>query len=334
MWIPLDRVSHLNILVTGYASGLEPTLGKVIGLSNNGPSMQQLLKRTIINLVAPLAALVACASHQSSARTPAGPSDMAAAHGGSPIDAKLTSVLAGSQRTAEERARDVYRHPRETLEFFGVQEKMTVIELSAGRGWYTAVLAPLLGPSGALTVTAADPNGPADSEGTKNAKFLAERLGRDPATFGNVTIRTVDWSQKGVSLGPDSSADMVVTFRNWHGWVNAGVIDNVLSAALRVLKPGGVLGVEEHRAKPDGSGDPKVIGESGYVPESAVLRAAEAAGFRFVAKSEVNANPLDTKDYPKGVWTLPPTLRLGDVDREKYVRIGESDRMTLKFIKP
>jgi len=294
--------------------------------------MQQLLK--IINLVAPLASLMACAGNQTSSSTPAAPSDATTARGGSAIDARLTSVLAGPQRTAEERARDIYRHPRETLEFFGIQEKLTVVELSAGRGWYTAILAPLLGPSGALTVTAADPNGPADSEGTKNAKFLAERLGRDPATFGNVVIRTVDWSQRGASLGPDSSADMVVTFRNWHGWVNAGVLDNVLSAALRVLKPGGVLGVEEHRASANGSSDPKVIGETGYVPESTVIAAAEGAGFKFVAKSEVNANPKDTKDYPKGVWTLPPTLRLGDVEREKYVRIGESDRMTLKFIKP
>jgi predicted methyltransferase len=250
------------------------------------------------------------------------------------VSAKLTAVLAGPQRTPDERARDVYRHPRETLEFFGIQPGMHVVELAAGRGWYTAVLAPLLGEKGALTVTVADPNGPADSEGTKNAKALADRISADQGTYGNVLLRVVDWNLTNASLGPDASADMVLTFRNWHGWVHDGVVTTVLEATRRVLKSGGVFGVVEHRGKPDGSVDPKVIGETGYVPESMVIRVAEAAGFKLAAKSEINANPNDTKDYPKGVWSLPPTLRLGDVDREKYLRIGESDRMTLRFVKP
>jgi predicted methyltransferase len=253
----------------------------------------------------------------------------------SAVDSKLMAVLTGKQRPAEETARDVYRHPRETLEFFGIREDMKVVELSAGRGWYTAILAPLLIEKGSLTVTGADPNGPADSEGTKNAKAFAERLSQDPVSFGKVTSLVVDWKKPDVSLGPDASADMVVTFRNWHGWESNGLIGNVLSASLRVLKSGGILGVEEHRAKADPTAaDPKVIGDTGYVPEALVVSEAEKAGFKLVGKSEINANPKDTKDYPKGVWTLPPTLRLGDVDRDKYVAIGESDRMTLKFVKP
>jgi predicted methyltransferase len=287
-----------------------------------------------------LAITGACASQQTTASTPT-PGNGAAAsttnttpNTASAIDAKLLAVLAGPQRTPEERARDIYRHPRETLEFFGIEENMHVVELSAGRGWYTAILAPLLGPKGSLTATVADPNGPADSEGAKNSKALAQRISSDQSTFGNVLLRVVDWNLTNVSLGPDGSADQVLTFRNWHGWVRDGVLDNVLAAAKRVLKPGGVLGVVEHRAAPDGSVDPKVIGSMGYVPETLVVRAAETAGFKLVGRSEVNANPNDTKDYPKGVWTLPPTYALADVDREKYSKIGESDRMTLKFVKP
>ena len=250
------------------------------------------------------------------------------------VDAKLTSILAGAQRPEPERARDVYRHPKETLEFLGISESMNVVELSAGQGWYTAILGPLLAAQGKLTTTGADPNGPPDSEGTKNAKKFAERLASDPTSFGKVTSLVVDWKKSDASLGPDGSADMVVTFRNMHGWIRDGLMDNVLSACFRVLKSGGTLGVEEHRAKVDGSTDPKVIGDTGYVPEAFAIQLFERAGFKLAGKSEINANPKDTKDYPKGVWTLPPTLRLGDVDRDKYLAIGESDRMTLKFTKP
>ena len=141
----------------------------------------------------------------------------------------------------------------------------------------------------------------------------------------------VDWKQPDVSLGPDGSADAVLTFRNLHGWIRDGVLDNVLSACQRVLKSGAILGIEEHRAKPNASTDAKVIGDTGYVPEAFVIQAVESHGFKLAAKSEINANPKDTTDHPKGVWTLPPTLRLGDVDREKYLAIGESDRMTLEI---
>jgi predicted methyltransferase len=249
-------------------------------------------------------------------------------------EAKLAQIITGNQRTADERARDAYRHPRETLEFFGVRENMTVVELSASKGWYTAILGPLLTPQGKLAVTSADPNGPADSEGTKNAKSLQDRISKDPTSFGKVTTIVTNWKKDEVSLGPDGSADMVLTFRNLHGWIASGIADKVLAASFKVLKSGGTLGVEEHRAKPDASSDPKVIGETGYVPEAYVVKLAEKAGFKIAGASEINANPKDTKDYPKGVWTLPPTLELGDKDKDKYVAIGESDRMTLKFVKP
>jgi len=249
-------------------------------------------------------------------------------------EAKLATVLTGNQRTAEERARDAYRHPRETLEFFGVRENMTVVELSAAKGWYTAILGPLLSEKGKLAVTNADPAGPPDSEGTKNAKSLLDRFAKDPTAFGKVSTIVTNWKRDEVSLGPDGSADMVLTFRNLHGWIANGVADKVLAASYRVLKPGGTLGIEEHRAKADGSSDPKVIGDTGYVPEALVVTLAQKAGFKLAGASEVNANPKDTKDYPKGVWTLPPSLTLGDADKEKYIAIGESDRMTLKFVKP
>jgi len=249
-------------------------------------------------------------------------------------EAKLATVLTGNQRTAEERARDVHRHPRETLEFFGVRENMAVVELSASKGWYTAILGPLLSDKGKLAVTSADPNGPPDSEGTKNAKSLLDRFAKDPASFGKVSTIVTNWKRDEVSLGPDGSADMVLTFRNLHGWIANGVAEKVLAATFRVLKPGGTLGVEEHRAKPDASSDPKVIGDTGYVPEALVVTLAQKAGFKLAGASEVNANPKDTKDYAKGVWTLPPTLQLGETDKDKYMAIGESDRMTLKFVKP
>ena len=250
------------------------------------------------------------------------------------IDAKLVAVLAGPQRTEVERARDKYRHPRETLEFFGLKEDMNVVELSAGQGWYTAVLAPLLAERGKLSVTAADANGPPDAESTKNAKLLAERFAKDPQAFGRVSTIVANWKQGDVSLGPDGSADLVVTFRNLHGFISGGVMDKVFAASFRVLKHGGILGVTEHRAKPGTKSDPKVIGDTGYTPEPYAIELAEKAGFKLVDKSEINANPKDTKDYPKGVWTLPPTFELGAVDHEKYATIGESDRMTLKFVKP
>lgn len=248
-------------------------------------------------------------------------------------DAKLQQSLAGAQRTDKERARDVYRHPRETLGFFGLRDDMTVVEIDPGGGWYTAVLAPVLRDRGKLVVAGGDPNGDPKSEGTKFAQALQARFQATPGAFDKV--QNVVLSGGGaLSFGPPESADMVVTFRNFHNWVGDPILDKVLAASFAVLKHGGVLGLTDHRARPGTAPDPKVIGDTGYAPEDYVVGTVEKAGFKLAARSEVNANPKDTKDYPKGVWTLPPTYELGDVDHPKYEAIGESDRMTLRFVKP
>jgi predicted methyltransferase len=249
------------------------------------------------------------------------------------VDAKLVAALAGPQRTDQERARDRYRHPREMLELFGLTPEARVVELSAGQGWFTAILGPVLAEKGSLAITLADPHGPPDAETTKGAVALLARLAKDPASFGKV--KPIVTSPNGdTPLGPDGSADLVLTFRNLHNWIQAGTVDKVLATSFRVLRPGGTFGIEEHRARADAPTDPKAIGATGYVPEAFAIALIERAGFKLVTSSELNANPKDTKDYPSGVWTLPPTLRLGAVDREKYLAIGESDRMTLRFVKP
>jgi predicted methyltransferase len=275
-----------------------------------------------------------CAGSTGAGDSTAHPSTSTSAIAPGDTDGLLKMSLAGAQRTSEERARDGYRHPRETLEFFGLQPNMKVIELSAGGGWFTAVLAPVLRDRGSLLSTTGNPNGPPDSEGTKSTKALLERIAKDPSDLGKVQTTFIDWKQPNPSLGPDGSADMVLTFRNLHGWVRDSLFESVLASSFRVLKSGGVLGIEEHRAKDGTPADPKTVGDSGYTPEAFVIDQALKAGFVLAGKSEINANPKDTKDYAKGVWTLPPNLTLGDVDKDKYTAIGESDRMTLKFKKP
>jgi predicted methyltransferase len=246
-------------------------------------------------------------------------------------EAKLRAVIGSSDRPADEVARDRYRHPRETLEFFGVRDDMTVVELWPGGGWYTAILAPLLAEKGKLAVTSMDPAGPPDDHGAQMARQYAARLASKANVFGKVDVRVLH-PPTDLTLGPDGSADAVLTFRNVHNWVGAGLADKVFAAAFQVLRPGGIFGIEEHRAKADA--DPSKAGDTGYVPEAFVIDLAQKAGFRLEGRSEINANPKDTKDWPKGVWTLPPVLTLGDQDRAKYEAIGESDRMTLRFRKP
>jgi predicted methyltransferase len=201
----------------------------------------------------------------------------------------------------------------------------------AGGGWYTAILAPLLAEKGKLVVTNMDPGGPPDDHAAQGARQYAARLASKPSDFGKVEVRVLH-PPDDLTLGPDGSADAVLTFRNVHNWVGAGIAEKVLAASFRVLKPGGIFGVEEHRARADA--DPTKAGDTGYVPEAFVIDLAQKAGFRLDGRSEINANPKDTKDWPKGVWTLPPVLRMGDQDRAKYQAIGESDRMTLRFRKP
>jgi len=245
------------------------------------------------------------------------------------VDPAVKAAVAAPTRTDTERARDKYRHPGETLAFFGLKPDMHVVELVPGGGWYTAILAPYLHDKGALTITMGDPNGPPDKESTKQAQEMQKRLAGMPQ-FDKVT--TVPWDPQNLNLGPDGSADMVVTFRNVHNWISGGTAPNVFASIAKVLKPGGVLGVEDHRAANDQS--PKQVEDSGYVSEAQVIALAKAAGLELEARSEINANPKDTKDYPKGVWTLPPTFANKDVDHDKYAAIGESDRMTLRFRKP
>jgi predicted methyltransferase/ABC-type nitrate/sulfonate/bicarbonate transport system substrate-binding protein len=256
--------------------------------------------------------------------------------------AALRTAVASAERPASESVRDRWRHPAETLGFFGIRNDQNVVELWPGTGWYTAILAPFVADKGTLTVISPEPKPPADAAADAAApealfaKKYADRLAASPGVFGKVRVRSVD-AATAFSLGRDGSADAVVTFRNFHNWVKAGITPNVLAAAFKVLKRGGVLGIEEHRAAPGETEPARVvqkIGDTGYVPEAYVIDLARQAGFALESRSEVNGNPLDTKDWPKGVWTLPPTLRLGDQDRAKYQAIGESDRMTLRFRKP
>jgi predicted methyltransferase len=244
---------------------------------------------------------------------------------------KLRAAVASTARTEADRARDAHRHPTETLLFFGLEPSMHVLELWPGRGWYTEILGPVVKDAGKLSVTNADPNGPQDEYQHKMAREYAGWLAANEARIGKVSVLQVD-PPASLSLGEANSVDLALTFRNNHGWLNGGYQDAVYREVFRVLKAGGVLGVVQHRA-PVGA-DPAASAKSGYLPEAAVIAAAEAAGFVLDAKSEINANPRDTKDYAKGVWTLPPNFAEGEKDRAKYAAIGESDRMTLRFVKP
>lgn len=244
----------------------------------------------------------------------------------------IDRALQGEHRSAANKARDAYRHPRQTLEFFGLEPQMKVVELWPGGGWYTEILAPVLRDGGTLYAAGYDPDA-ADTNDFRR-KLLREftaKLDARPEIYGKV-IRTHVSSDGSIPQVADGSVDRVLTFRNVHNWLQGGYADQVFAAAYRVLAPGGVLGVVEHRAPDDWPVER--MAETGYVSERQVIALAERAGFRLADRSEINANPKDTKDHPKGVWTLPPSLRLGEQDRDKYLAIGESDRMTLKFVKP
>ncbi|MCB2076074.1 MAG: class I SAM-dependent methyltransferase [Novosphingobium sp.] len=247
----------------------------------------------------------------------------------SPLDAAIASEL----RSPEEKARDQWRHPKETLEFLGVEPDDTVVEIWPGGGWYTNILAPWLASGGGkLVAVLFSPEGIDDAERvarieTNNAKFKSNYT--DPA-FG-----TIDYSGFSANSGPltePGTADAVLTFRNIHNWMASDFQADAVKAMYDALKSGGILGVVEHRGNPAIEQDPKA--KNGYVNENYAIKLFTAAGFELVGKSEINANPKDTKDYEQGVWTLPPTYRLGATDRDKYAAIGESDRFTLKFRKP
>lgn len=243
----------------------------------------------------------------------------------------VQQILAGDYRSEVHKVRDQYRHPQQTLAFFDVQQNMTVVEIwPGGAGWYTEILAPLLKDHGKLYAAhfVADSNVPYFSKNLE--KFKQKTLAR-PDVYGKIEL-TVLQPPEHLAIAPEGSADRVLTFRNIHNWMKSGQAEAVFKAMYKALKPGGILGVVEHRNSPTIKQDPKAL--SGYVTEDYVINLALNAGFELLAKSEINANPKDSRNHPKGVWTLPPSLRLKDKDREKYLEIGESDRMTLKFIKP
>ncbi|MGH8029833.1 MAG: class I SAM-dependent methyltransferase [Arenimonas sp.] len=250
------------------------------------------------------------------------------------IEAQVAALQGGNWRDAANVARDRYRHPAQTLAFFGVTPDMTVLEVWPGGGWYTELLGPYLQARGQYVAIANDPAAATtdrnrDSWTEQNARLQA-KVGARADVYGAPRIALID--PKSPVLGDPGSADAVLTFRNAHNWVMAGTEADMFEAFYEVLKPGGVLGVVDHRARA-GAAEAEMK-TSGYLPEQAVIAMAIRAGFVLEARSEINANPNDTADYPEGVWTLPPRLTLGDVDRDRYLAIGESDRMTLRFRKP
>ncbi len=232
----------------------------------------------------------------------------------------LKAAIAGEQRTPANVTRDAARHPYETLTFFNVKEKSVVVELAPGGGWYTEILAPYLRKDGKLILAGA---------GAK----LKTKLEGMPAVYDKVAFGDLMPGKK-TDYAPKNSVDVVLTFRNVHNWMNASdtAAKEVFQSAFDALKSGGVFGVVEHRLPASATQDMK--GGSGYVHESYVIKLAESVGFKLAAKSEVNANPKDTANHEGGVWALPPVLGNKEKDKEKYLAIGESDRMTLKFVKP
>ncbi len=238
-------------------------------------------------------------------------------------------ALGGEHRSEKNAARDEFRHPRETLEFFGLEEDMTVVELSPGGGWYTEVLAPLLAESGTYYAAHYDANG--NGYRRRALGRYLQKLGDNEDVYGKVMVTTLDAPAE-VTIAPAGSADMVLAFRNIHSWMGGGVLAETLVAAFDALKPGGVFGVVQHRAK-DGR-DEERMKETAYISEDYVIAAARSVGFELADKSEINANPKDTAEWEGGVWELPPSLRGDEADREARMAVGESDRMTLKFVKP
>jgi predicted methyltransferase len=236
----------------------------------------------------------------------------------------IEKIMAGEHRSDANRARDVYRHPKETLAFFGVKPESTVVEIFPGGGWYTEILAPLLRDSGRYV--AAFP-----AQSTRGLKNFQDKLAAKPTVYDKVRIMPLGVPDA-LNIRPEGGADFVLTFRNVHNWVDDDNVDAFMKSFYDALKAGGVLGVVEHRAKTGTKLRASI--ESGYMSEEFVIKHAQMAGFKLDQKSEINANPKDTKDYKQGVWTLPPVLTEKDVDRAKYLAIGESDRMTLRFIKP
>lgn len=257
-----------------------------------------------------------------------GAADMA----GAQQDDALKRLIAGPQRHASNVARDPYRNPAESLRFLGVRPDMVVAEVQPGGAtpYWTEILAPYLRDKGKYIAVVSDPGGSAAAKANMLNPALRKKFADAPDLYGKAEI--VPFSGDKLALAPAGSVDMILTFRNMHNWMEAGEVDASFRAFFKALKPGGILGIEEHRALTDTPQDP--LAKNGYVRQDYAIAVIEKAGFKFVENSDVNANPKDTKDHPAGVWTLPPSYRLGDKDRAKYAAIGESDRFLLKFVKP
>ncbi len=262
----------------------------------------------LLSLTVSLLALTACSTYKN---TPALP------------QLSLKEAVEGPLRTPENMKRDIYRHPLETLTFFEIEPHMSVVEIAPSGGWYTEILAPFLAAKGTYIISEA----PADPNGYTKARV--EWMKNNPQIAAGTRI-TAFQPPLMIEVAEENSVDRVLTFRNVHNWPGDEGKQAAFNGFFKALKPGGILGVVEHRASTKTKYDPK----SGYMLEADVIKFAEKSGFKLLGKSEVNANPKDTTNYPDGVWTLPPRLRLGDKDKAKYLAIGESDRMTLKFVKP
>jgi predicted methyltransferase len=291
-----------------------------------------MFKKTLPLII--VAALAACSSQEppQQAAEPAPAPAAEPAPAPQPPTMTLESAVAGDWRSPDNVARDSFRHPLETLRFFGVEPGQAVVEITPGGGWYTEILAPLLSEKGTYVAAVVDPSKAANERAAEyygNAlKGFQEKLAADTAHYGKALV--VQFDPSAPVFGAPGSVDTVLTFRNVHNWVPSGAAPAYFKGFFEVLKPGGTLGVVEHRAAEGTEPD----GRSGYVTEAQVIALATEAGFELAEKSEINANPKDTREHPNGVWSLPPVLRGGDEDRAKFVEIGESDRMTLRFVKP
>jgi predicted methyltransferase len=242
-------------------------------------------------------------------------------------DPALVSAAASPARSPAALARDPARHPVEELTFFGLAPTMTVVELWPGSGYWTDILGPYLAPAGHYYIALPAPGNAEEDAGVKR---FHTRIAAEKDRLGTLHETTLGAGH--FDVAPPGSADLVVTFRNLHNWMDEGYADQALAGIFKALKPGGILGVEDHRGRNDQPQDPKA--KNGYVRQDYAITLIRKAGFEFVGSSEVNANPRDTKDWVDGVWTLPPTLSQGEKDRARYVAVGEADNFVLKFRKP
>lgn len=256
-----------------------------------------------------------------------GLSGMARANATGHGDAALKAAIAAPARSAKMAARDSARHPYEILRFAGLKPHQTVLEILPSGGYWSEILVPYLARRGHYI--AAIPESGDFPEQVHERDSFKQFQAADPARYGKIAV--VDFSPPYALTAPNS-VDVILTFRNLHNWMKRGTQDQILAGFYRSLKPGGILAIEDHRGRTDRPQDPQA--NDGYVREDYAIALIEKAGFKLAARSEIGANPRDTKDYPAGVWTLPPVLKLGDKDRAKYLAIGESDRFTLRFIKP